>query len=618
MIRNKGGEDLLQDDQNRKPNRLINELSPYLLQHAYNPVNWYPWGEEAFSLAEESEKPVFLSIGYSTCHWCHVMAHESFEDYQVAEMLNDAFIPVKVDREERPDIDNIYMSVCQMMTGGGGWPLTIVMTPDKKPFFAATYIPKDNRLGVTGLLNLIPYLRQYWIFRKGEALSVAGRIVSGLKEASGINVDKEIDDLVLERAYNELSLSYDSVFGGFGTSPKFPMMHNFLFLLKFRNRFGEKRSLEMVEKSIGSMYAGGIYDHLGFGFHRYSTDREWLVPHFEKMLYDQAMIAFSSISAFEITKKPVYGKIALEIFEFVMRDMMSDDGGFYSAIDADSEGEEGKFYLWTESEIRDVLDSGEAEVFIRAFGVKKEGNYIDHLSGNEMSFNILHLGESVEVLASHLNLESKIIEEIIFTSRKKLFKKRESRIHPFRDEKVLTDWNGLMAAAFAKGGKILNEARYIILAERTINFLMNNMKSSDGSLLHIFKSGRSKIKAMADDYAFLTWGLIELYEAGGRETYLSMAVNLTKQFIEKFWDEEKGGFYIASSDGEELIIRKKDIYDGALPSSNSVSLMNLLRLGKLTGEASFSRKAEQLVRAFSSGVSKSPSGYTFFLYAMDS
>ncbi len=439
-----------------KNNKLINEKSPYLLQHANNPVNWFPWSNEAFEKAKLEDKPIFLSIGYSTCHWCHVMEKESFEDEQVAKLMNDTFISIKVDREERPDIDGIYMSVCQMVTGAGGWPLTIVMTPDKKPFFAGTYFPKYNRFNRIGMMELIPKLKSVWVNQKEEILKSADDIALSLNRQNFFSDSTEIDASILDKTYNDLSNRYDKTSGGFGSAPKFPSPHNLLFLLRYWKRKNEPNALKMVEKTLTEMRYGGIYDHIGFGFARYSTDQNWLVPHFEKMLYDQAMLVLAYTEVYLVTKNDFYKKTAEEILEYVLRDMTHSDGGFYSAEDADSEGEEGKFYLWDADELRNVLDKDESDFAIKVFNVADDGNWIDESKGMMPGTNILHLKESIKNLAADFNLSENEFANKLELIRDKLFKYREKRIHPYKDDKILTDWNGLMISALARASQAFN------------------------------------------------------------------------------------------------------------------------------------------------------------------
>jgi len=600
----------------KRPNRLIHEKSPYLLQHAYNPVNWYPWGEEAFEKARKENKPVFLSIGYSTCHWCHVMEKESFEDPEVARVLNETFVCIKVDREERPDIDSTYMTVCQMLTGSGGWPLTIVMTPEKKPFFAGTYFPKTGRFGRVGVVELAQKIQELWKTRHSDILTQADRITDFLRESAGNKAGGDLGQSELQSAYHQLAERFESRYGGFGNAPKFPTPHNLLFLLRYWKRTGNGQALTMVEKTLQAMRQGGIYDHVGFGFHRYSTDAQWLVPHFEKMLYDQAMLALAYIEAYQATHREEYAKTAREIFTYVLRDMTSPKGGFYSAEDADSEGEEGKFYLWTEDEIRQFLGK-EADLVIRVYNVAREGNFVEAMAGHKTGSNILHLTRPLAAIAGDLKMTEKALGERLEAAREKLFAVRETRIHPHKDDKILTDWNGLMIAALAKGAQVLDEPRYRETAERAAGFILNRLRAPKGRLLHRYRDGEAGIPAHVDDYAFLIWGLIELYEATFQVSYLQAALDLNRDLLTHFWDDKKGGFYLTADDGEKLLVRQKEVYDGAVPSGNSVALWNLLRLGRITGDADLEEKAARIGRAFAGSVQQMPSAYTQLMVALD-
>lgn len=605
----------------KKYNRLIKEKSPYLLQHAENPVDWYPWGEEAFEKARKEDKPILLSIGYSTCHWCHVMEHESFEDEEVARLMNETFVSIKVDREERPDIDGIYMTVCQMLSPGGcGWPLNVVMTPDKKPFFVATYIPKQSRFGRAGMLDLIPRIKEVWTKQREEVLNSAEQIASALKQSSQASkgsLQDELDETTMNIAYQQLSKSFDTVHGGFGRSPKFPTPHNFVFLLRYWRRTGEENALNMVEKTLQEMRRGGIYDHVGFGFHRYSTDARWFLPHFEKMLYDQAMLSMAYIEAYQATGREEYKRTAQEIFAYVLRDMTAPGGGFYSAEDADSEGEEGKFYLWSREEIENILGKEEADLIIQVFNVEKEGNFDEEATGRRTGGNILYLDSSFNEIASLLGLPMPELERRVEAAREKLFSVREKRVHPHKDDKILTDWNGLMIAALSKGAQAFGEPKYAEAAKRALGFILENMRKPDGRLLHRYRDGEAGIQGNLDDYAFLIWGLIELYEATFEVEYLKNALDLNDKQIEHFWDDHDGGFYFSADDGEELIVRQKEIYDGAIPSGNSVSMLNLLRLGRITANFELEKKAAQIGRSFSKTVKQYPSAYTQLMAALD-
>ncbi len=597
----------------RKPNRLIKEKSPYLLQHAYNPVEWYPWGEEAFEIAERENKPIFLSIGYSTCHWCHVMEKESFEDQEVAELLNSTFVCIKVDREERPDIDSAFMKVCQALTGSGGWPLTIIMTPDKKPFFAATYIPKESRFGRTGLKEIVLRIKELWQNQRDYLEELAEKVSLGLSLAEE-QAGGELSQNVIDTAYEQLYQSFDSKNGGFGRAPKFPSAHNLLFLLRYWRRKGEDRALEMVEKTLLAMRRGGIYDHIGFGFHRYSTDEKWLLPHFEKMLYDQATLALAYTEAYQATKKEEYKRTAEEIFTYVQREMTSQEGAFYSAQDADSEGEEGKFYLWSEEEIREVL-GGEAELVIKVFNVREEGNFREEVTGIKTGKNILHLKKPLKEIAAELGVKEEELRRKVEEARKNLLRAREKRIPPAKDDKILVDWNGLMIAALAKAAQVFDEPEYAEAAKRASDFILERMLI-DGKLYHRYREGEAAIDAFLDDYAFLTFGLLELYEATFDVRYLRKALELTDYLLENFWEHARGGFYFTQKGSQELPLRRKELQDTAYPSGNSVAFLNLLRLSKITGKAEYEERAWALGESFSREVEKIPVAYTFFLSAL--
>ena len=496
-----------------KPNRLIKEKSPYLLQHAYNPVDWYPWSTEAFEKAKAENKPVFVSIGYSTCHWCHVMEKECFSDDQVAELMNQTFVSIKVDREERPDLDAAYMAICQSMGRSCGWPLNVIMSPDKNPFFVASYIPKDNRYGTVGMLSLVPQIGEIWKKRKAEMETIGKELKDQLELHTETTDENELDKSDLDNAYEQLFLRFDSENGGFGTAPKFPSPSNLLFLLRYWNRTKEKTAWDMVEKTLRSMRLGGIFDQIGSGFHRYSTDAQWLVPHFEKMLYDQALLALAYIEAFQASGAQKFRITAKETLDYVLRDLVSAEGGFYSAEDADSEGEEGKFYLWTSQEIKLSLPPEDADLAIKLFDIKPKGNYFDPTKGNDGK-NILHLSKPLDQFALESNLS---VDELIGKLGKItniLFGVREKRVHPAKDDKILVDWNGLMIAALARAGQVLGEQKYLEAASKAADFILKEMKTQEGKLYHRYVKGERAFLGFLDDYAFLVFGLIELYEAG--------------------------------------------------------------------------------------------------------
>ena len=605
-----------EDDIKKHYNRLKLEKSPYLLQHADNPVDWYAWGPEAFEKARKENKPIFLSIGYSTCHWCHVMAHESFENPEVARLMNEVFICIKVDREERQDIDNIYMRVCQMMTGSGGWPLTILMTPDKKPFFAGTYIPRESNHGRLGMLDLIPRIKEVWDTQHDEIIKSADQITEKLNMIAQSSSGSELDKSTLKAAYEQLNGKYSEQYGGFGNAPKFPSPQNLLFLLRYWQSTNDEKALRMVVKTLQSMQNGGIYDHIGFGFHRYSTDSHWLVPHFEKMLYDQAMLAMAYIEAYQVTGIKEFAETAKEIFTYVLRDMTDKEGGFYSAEDADSEGVEGKFYVWTEDEIRQIQKGDEADLIINVYSIDKIGNFRDEATGENTGANILHLDKSLTEVAFKNKESVDGLKERVGVARQKLFAARDKRVHPHKDDKILTDWNGLMIAALAKGAQAFNEPKYAEAAKRAADFILTDMRREDGRILHRYREGHTAILANVDDYSFLIWGLLELYETVFDVDYLQAALDLNSEMIKYFWDEQDGGFYFTAEDAEELIVRQKEIYDGAIPSGNSVAVSNLFRLSRITANTDFEDKANKIMLAFSKDVESAPSGYTQMMVAL--
>jgi len=596
-------------------NQLINEKSPYLLQHAHNPVNWHAWTDEVFEKALAENKPVFLSIGYATCHWCHVMEKETFEDEEAADSLNDTFVCIKVDREERPDIDSVYMAACQMMTGSGGWPLTIFMTPDKKPFFAATYLPKRTRFGRAGVIELCRQVKDIWHNQNEKVQTSATNIAGHLSKAFEFKSADQPQVSLLDRAYSQIEQGFDSRFGGFEPSPKFPTPHRLLFLLRCYHRTANTRALEMVEKTLIAMRLGGIWDHVGFGFHRYSTDKEWLLPHFEKMLYDQALVALPYLEAYQITQNPFYAQTAREIFSYVLRDMQSEQGGFFSAEDADSEGEEGKFYVWTDEEFRQVLGAAAAD-WARVFNLKKNGNFHDESTGRQTGANILHLKRRPSRVAAEIGMTDAAFSQGWTDIRKKLFQVRKQRIHPLKDDKILTDWNGLMIAALARGGRVLNDDTYKKAAIQAARFILDTLHR-DGRLFHRFREREVAIPGHASDYAFLIFGLLELYQATFNPTYLQDALALQQRMISDFWDDQQGGFFSTAGENLELPVRPKELYDGAIPSANSVTLFNLLCLSKLTGDARWEEKAHYQVRAFAGSLQTQPAAFTFFLMGLD-
>jgi len=590
-----------------QPNHLISEKSPYLQQHSHNPVDWFPWGEDAFRRAAEEQKPVFLSIGYATCHWCHVMAHESFEDPGIAMLLNTGFIAVKVDREERPDIDSVYMTACQQLTGQGGWPLTIIMTPDKKPFFAGTYLPRTTRAGMTGLSELLEKVTRLWEDQRDTLVTAAEHLTAHLAEISGSPTGGTADQSLLHSGYEELASSFDPVNGGFGRAPKFPVPSKILFLLRYWKRTGSDQALHMAEQTLEAMIKGGIHDHLGGGFHRYSTDAGWRVPHFEKMLYDQALLLMAFTEAWLAAKKPLYKNTAEEIIKYVTRDLSSPEGAFISAEDADSAGGEGAFYLWTYRELLDVLGPRDGPVAAAFFGVEagRTGNSADPVAAPYILY--LCTGNP-----GHQEDPARI-ESI----RKRLMARREKRPRPQRDGKILSDWNGLMIAALATSSRAFGNTEYCQAAETAMRFILDRLQREEGGLLHRYCGGEAAVPAFADDYAFVIRALIELYETTFDPAWLKEALILNRFIGRHFSDVPGGGYFTTSDEGETLITRKKEIYDGALPSCNSMMLGNLVLFYHLTGDPVFEEQASRLADGFAGIVRISPSAYSAYLCGLD-
>ena len=591
-------------------NRLQHEKSPYLLQHKDNPVDWYPWGDEAFEIAAREDKPVLVSIGYSTCHWCHVMAHESFEDERVAAMINESFIAIKVDREERPDIDDIYMNFCQMTTGSGGWPLTVVLTPDRLPFFVGTYFPRESRYGRRGMTEFIPLLANLWKNERDNINETGQKVHEQLQmldiDLSGGLPEKDI----LDKAYQDISSGFDTEHGGFSPAPKFPMPHIPLLMLRLWKRDGRGEALAMVERTLRAMHGGGLFDHLGGGFHRYSTDDYWLVPHFEKMLYDQALIALLFVQTYQATGDDYYAGVAREVYDYVLRVLTSREGGFYCGEDADSEGAEGKFYLWSESEISFILDQNEASVLKDYFNISPEGNFLDEATQSRTGDNILYPG------AGDVGLDDDG-RKLLDSAKTKLFEVREKRAHPSLDNKILADWNCMMACSLAVAGRALDEPRYLEAAKKSVNFVLNNMLSEKGRLLHRWADGETAIPAFLDDYAWLVRSFIELYASTFDPEWLEKALRFNNELDSLFRDSGSGGYYFSSEDSEIITVRRKIFYDGAVPSGNSVAALNLVHLARLTGSTLLEQRCREQVSAFSEALLKTPSGAAFMLGALD-
>ena len=591
-------------------NRLSGETSAYLLAHADNPVNWYPWGDEAFEAAEAENKPIFLSIGYSSCHWCHVMEEESFEDPFVAALLNDAFICIKVDREERPDIDNLYMRYTVAMTGGGGWPMTVIMPPDGAPFFAATYIPKNTSFGRTGIMQLLPAIARQWETGREDIVTQAAEIETiVIHNRQTAEVSSAPSQEVADRSYSAFMASFDEEYGGFGTAPKFPSPHNLLFLLRYWNATGEQHALDMVTITLRAIRCGGIFDQLGFGIHRYSTDREWLVPHFEKMLYDQALLTMAFLEAYHVTDEPFFANTAIEILEYVLRNMTSADGAFYSSEDADSEGGEGAFYTWSLDEISRILTPSELQVAAGYWNVTESGNFSE-AGALDKCRNILHLTR--ENCSSALTSPGEL-QDVISAARRTLLLSRESRPRPFRDEKVLADWNGLMIAALARASIVLNDPQYLDASIKAFEFIRDSMMTIDHRLSHSFAGGRLGSDAFLDDYVFLIWGCLELYSASLQSQYLNTAIELQGVLDSHFADPSGGGYFFTGDHADPQIPRLKESYDGAVPSGNSVELSNLITLWKITGDSRYIESASGIESAFGASLSTSPTAYSMLL-----
>ena len=595
-------------------NRLSEENSPYLLQHSTNPVNWFPWSDEAFILAKEKDLPIFLSIGYSTCHWCHVMEKESFEDEEVARILNESFISIKVDREQRPDLDSIYMAVCQMMTKRGGWPLTVILTPDKIPFFAGTYFPKNTSKGSVGLCDFLPKVKEVWDDKRQDVLKSCESIYSSLKEVSNPNVpDSFVKKQDMKEIFESIKDFYDEKFGGFGEAPKFPSPQNMIFLSKFYNIFKEKDALRMVDQTLAGMRLGGIYDHIGFGFHRYSTDVKWLVPHFEKMLYDQAMIMESLVEAYRVSKKNLYSSTVEEIFRYIDEILKSKEGGFYSAEDADSEGEEGAFYTWKLEEIRKILTKDESAFFEHLFNIEDEGNFNEEVTKKKNGKNIIFLKDELQTFSNVFSIDHESILEESDRIKKKIKSVRDKRIRPGLDDKILTDWNSLMISALAKASTTFENRNYLNLAMNAFYFLKENMIKEDYSLFHCYRNKKVSIEGMIDDYAFYAKACIDLYEATLDVSILEIANKICNKMINLFWDLEKGVFYATSLQSKDVIVRQKNLLDGAIPSGNSMALYVLQKIGGYTNDSEILQKSNKLSLQLGEMAKKFPINLAQFL-----
>lgn len=605
------------------PNRLINEKSPYLLQHAHQPVDWYPWGSEAFEKAKQENKPIFLSIGYSTCHWCHVMAHESFDDHEVADILNRYFVSIKVDREERPDVDHVYTTYCQFMRGNCGWPLSVFMTPDKKPFFLGTYFPKKSRFGLEGFLDILQKTAYLWLHNRREvertAESIFKVVQQSVENASAVKIgvfSKNLDSFaslaepILHRAYRDLEQRFDPIWGGFSPAPKFPTPHQLRFLFRYYHRYGSDRALKMALRTLDAMASGGIYDQLAGGFHRYSVDHAWVVPHFEKMLYDQALIPMAYLEAWQLTKNPAYAEIVTRTIDFVLEELTSPGGGFYSAQDADVDGKEGEYYLWTKQEIMDVLGQADGLEACNYWGVEGEGNF----EGK----SILHRAFYRSRFLNSDDFTLSPTPENIVSFREKLLEFRKTRRRPSTDDKVITSWNGLMIALCARAGTAFANDCYVFAAERSAQFVLSQLMDAETcTLRRSYRDGAVTGVAVLEDYSFLVEGLLELFFATADSSYLKHAQHLTDRMISLFWDTEKKGFHFMPKTADELPMRSKDLFDGATPSGNSMAFEVLTVLDQVLGSGRYDEMAREMLDVFHPVISEAPIAYTHFLCGID-
>jgi uncharacterized protein YyaL (SSP411 family) len=608
----------LEDDGSpRFTNRLIEESSPYLLQHAHNPVNWYPWSDEAFERARLENKPIFLSVGYSTCHWCHVMERESFEDEEIAAFLNANFIAIKVDREERPDVDSVYMTAVNILTGRGGWPMTVIMTPDKEPFFGGTYFPprKGVRGTRTGLIDILVDMLGLYTNEPQRVVARAQELSQRVEQAAALQAGPGVpSDKTIVVAAQNLARSFDRVDGGFSGAPKFPQPSRLSLLLRYARRTGDPGATAMVTTTLDKMAEGGIYDHVGGGFHRYSTDAQWLVPHFEKMLYDNAQLAVVYLEAWQHTGEPAYRRVAREILDYVAREMTAPEGGFYSATDADSptpagHDEEGWFFTWTPDELEQLLGSANAAVVSAAYGVTSRGNFEGR--------NILHRVKTDREVGAAVRTSPKHVREVLASARRALYDVRALRPPPIRDEKIIAAWNGMMITAFARAGWALDDARYTAVASRAAGFVLGTMRAKDGALVRTYREGKKGSSSFLDDYAFMVGACLDLYEATGESNWLVRAIELQTDQEARYLDTQSGGYYLTANDAEALLVREKPAYDRAVPSGNSVAAANLLRLHDYTGDQKWRSAAERLFASFGFRVTRSPDGFPLLLVALD-
>jgi hypothetical protein len=613
--------------QGKKANRLINEKSPYLLQHAFNPVDWHPWGEEAFEKARREDKPIFLSIGYSTCHWCHVMEHESFEDGSIAAIMNEYFVCIKVDREERPDVDKVYMTAVQAMTGSGGWPLSVWLTHDLQPFFGGTYFPPAARYGRAGFPDVLRRIHELWMGERAKLIESAQQMFEMLRRSAGAGAPgAAADESILAHGYHQFRASYDPQFGGFGGAPKFPRPSAFNFLLRYHRRSGAHDALEASLHTLRAMGRGGMYDQIGGGFHRYSVDDQWRVPHFEKMLYDQAQLVNSYVDAYQLSGDVFFAEAAHEVLRYVQRDMTNPSGGFYSAEDADSAPDsaaldhklEGAFYLWRLKEVEDLLGKENAGIFCAYYDVRENGNALADPQGEFGKGNILYVANDASEIAKKTGKRVEEVEEVLQRGRETLFAAREKRPRPHLDDKILTGWNGLMISAFARAAQAFDEQKYLQTAKRAATFVLANLQDPQSkTLLRRFRDGEAKFPAHLDDYAFFIQGLLDLYEADLDFAWLELARELTETQARLFWDEKDGGFFDSAGNDKRILLRTKDDYDGAEPSGNAVAAMNLLRLSQIFNRDEWRQMAEKTINLFSGRLAQIPSAMPQMLAAVD-
>jgi len=593
-------------------NRLIFEKSPYLLQHAENPVDWYPWGEEAFDLARRENKPLLVSIGYSTCHWCHVMEQESFENEEVAAVINRFFVPIKVDREERPDVDKTYMTACQLLTGGGGWPLNVFLTPDKHPFYAATYMPREARGQMAGITDILERVGSTWQSNRQQLLDSGQQLTDSLLKmengATGSAEGQQLNDEPLRATYAKFHETFDKERGGFGKAPKFPVAHNLSLLLRLSSRLGLENAETMALRTLQHIRLSGTYDHIGFGVHRYAVDAHWRVPHFEKMLYDQALLSLAAADAFQASRDPFFSTMVDEISEYVLRDLTDAQGGFYSGEDADSEGVEGTYYLWTPQQVQEVLGLEHGTIFCHCYEISEEGNF----EGK----NIVRLEMDVNQWATWFGIEPQRLSEVLALGRQLLLPAREARIRPHRDDKVLTAWNGLMIAALARAATVLDKPEYLQAACASAEFILHNMRREDGRLLRRYRQGEAAVPGFLDDYAFFCWGLIELYQAGFNSRYLDLALELSAE-TERLFGDGIGNLFDSAEDAETVLTRSKTILDGAVPSGNSAAAWNLLRLASLTGDQAMAERGEAAIKTSLAQAARYLTGTSLLYTALD-